>query len=282
MNKLRQNFDRFCARHSNWGIPNLMMFISIGIAVVYLFSKIDPSNVIYSFLAFDRSLILKGQVWRLITYILIPNTDNLLLLAIQLYFYYFIGKILEQEWGAFRFTIFYFSGVIITAVAAILLKTYASATYINLSLFLAYATLYPENKVLLFFIIPIKMKYLAWLDLAMTLLGVLFTTFPQNLFPLFALLNYILYFWPYAVDFIGNLRQRYSKQNVNYRKATKPNKGWSDNYTGKNGEKPYHHKCAVCGKTDTEYPDLDFRYCSRCNGYYCYCSEHINSHVHIQ
>ena len=114
MKNLRRDFERFCYRHQSKGIPNLMLYLSIGMAVMYIFMAIDPSNLLYSALCFDRSSILHGQVWRLITYVFIPYDNNPLFLAISMYFYYYIGRTIESQWGTFRFNLFYFSGVVIT------------------------------------------------------------------------------------------------------------------------------------------------------------------------
>ncbi len=277
MKNLRRNFERFCYRHQNKGIPNLMLYIAIGTAIMYLFERIDPSGLFYSIFAFDRSAILHGQVWRLVTYILLPQAGNIFFLAISLYFYYYIGRMIESSWGTFRFNLFYFSGVLITDLAAILLNTYASVGALNLSLMLAFATMYPENRVLLFYIIPIKMKYLAWFYFALTIFELIFTSFPQNLFPIFALLNYFLFFGSDILKILPDFLQFRRPQ-----RRQKPNPNWARNYQTRSGQPTYRHKCTVCGRTDTENPGLEFRYCSRCNGYYCYCMDHINNHAHIQ
>ena len=293
MKNLRRDFERFCYRHQNKGIPNLMLYVAIGTAVVYLFMIIDPSNLLYSFFRFDRTSILHGQVWRLISYIFVPSSImfsgmDVLLLAISLYFYYYIGRVIEGQWGTFRFNLFYFSGVLITDIAALLLNCEATVGSLNLSLLLAFATLFPENQVLIFFIIPLKMKYLAWFYFAVTIWEVVAVTFPYNLFPIFALLNYFIFF---GSDILGVLPDFLTRGRSSYKKATfhgfgqkkqKPNPNWASGYQSKTGEKPYRHKCTVCGRTDTDYPNLEFRYCSKCNGYYCYCIDHINNHAHIQ
>ena len=287
LKNLRRDFERFCYRHQDKGIHNLMLYIVIGTAIMYLFMRIDPSNLLYSFLCFDRTSILHGQLWRLITYIFIPSSSNILFFAISMYFYYYIGRVIEGQWGTFRFNLFYFSGVLITDIAALILNCFATVGSLNLSLLLAFATLFPENQVLLFFIIPLKMKYLAWFYFATTIFMVFFYSFPYNLFPLFALLNYFLFFGPDILgvlpDFLtrGHSRSRAHFTGFAQRKS-KPNPDWAKDYQSKSGQKPYRHKCTVCGRTDTDYPGLEFRYCSKCNGYYCYCIDHINNHAHIQ
>ena len=151
---------------------------------------------------------------------------------------------------------------------------------------MAFATLYPETQFLLFFIIPLKAKYLAWFYLAYNALAVIIGTFPYNLFPIVALLNYFLFFGSDIKNVLGYRRPRHisrpSAKRPGAKQEQKPNANWADQYRNASGQKPYHHKCTVCGRTDTDYPDLEFRYCSRCKGYYCYCMDHINNHVHIQ
>ena len=275
MKNLRRNFERLCYKHRNKGIPNLMLYISIGMLVVYLFSTFDPQNVLYFALRFDRDAILRGQVWRLISYIFIPSDNNPLFLAISMYFYYILGKSIESIWGTFRFNLFYFCGILITDIAALLMGVSAGASSLNLSLLLAFATLFPENQVLLFFIIPLKMKYLAWFYFVVTIINAL----GMNFFPLFALLNYFLFFGSDILQVLPDFMQPKGRQ---YRKKQKPNPNWAKDYQKKAAAPLYRHKCTVCGRTDTQYPDLEFRYCSKCNGYYCYCMDHINDHAHIQ
>ncbi len=282
MKNLRRDFERFCYRHRSKGISNLMLYIALGTAIMYVFMLIDPSYALYRTLCFDRSAILHGQIWRLFTYIFIPYSSNILLLAISMYFYYVIGRSIEGQWGPFRFNLFYLSGVLITDLAALLLGVNATTGSLNLSLLLAFATLFPENRVLLFFIIPIKMKYLAWFYFAVTILDLIRLDF----FPIFALLNYFLFFGSDILrilpDFLQPKRQPGKPFGSFGKKQEKPNPNWAKDYRSKSGEAPYRHKCTVCGRTDTEYPNLEFRYCSKCNGYYCYCIDHINNHAHIQ
>lgn len=260
-----------------------MLFIIIGNAIVFLFSMMDTTGLFLQYLFFSPDKILGGQVWRLITFVFIPPSQNLLYLALFLYFYYFIGKTLEQQWGPGRFTIFYFSGVILTVIygfAAYFLTGSLSlillnANYINLSLFFAFATLFPDNRVLLFFIIPIKIKWLALLDAVFFLLQIIITPFPLSLLPVVAILNYLVFCGDTLLTYMGVFRNRFSPRRINFKKAAKSSRA---GFSGKT----YTRKCSVCGKTDTDYPDLEFRFCSRCEGYHCFCIDHINSHVHFK
>jgi len=287
LNNLRRNFERFCYRNRNKGIPNLMLYIVAGTALMYLMSMLDPSQLFYRIFMFDREAILQGQVWRLVTYILLPpGGSNILVLAISLYFYYYIGKTLENHWGSFRFNLFYFCGVLITDIAALLLGINASIGSLNLSLLLAYATIYPENRVLLFYIIPIKIKYMAWFYFALTIYELVVYPFPYNLFSVCALLNYFLFFGSDVLhvlpDFLQPKGRRQSKSFGDFGvHRQKPNPNWAKDYQKKSAPPAYRHKCTVCGRTDAENPHLEFRYCSRCSGYHCYCIDHINDHAHI-
>ena len=292
MEDLRRRFERFCRKNRGKAIPNLMLVIAIGNLVVYVLSRVDPSNIVYSYLCFSRSAILRGQVWRLFTYVFTYLNDTagiyLFLAVVSLFCYYQFGKILESYWGPFRFNLYYLTGLLLTDLAALLLGSGADAAALNLSLFLAVATIAPEARVLLLFFIPLKMKYMAWVYLGGTVLSVFlylriapFLSF-YWLLPIVPLLNYLLFFGSDVKNILPDaLRYR---QRKNYRTTgtgARPNANWAGSYHSKTGEKPYRHKCTVCGRTDTDYPNLEFRYCSKCNGYYCYCIDHINNHVHI-
>ena len=167
MKNLRKKFELFCFKNRNKGIPNLMLYIVIGTAVVYLFSQMSGNALLYSTLRFDRTSILQGQVWRLITYPLTYSAGNILLTAITLLCYYSLGRAMENVWGTLRFNLFYLTGVVMMDIYCMIFGGQASVTYLNLSLFLSYATLYPDANFLLFFIIPVKAWIFALIDLAM-------------------------------------------------------------------------------------------------------------------
>lgn len=278
MKDLRRKFDRFCFANRNKGIPNLMMYIAIGCGVLNLFSLIDPSNALFGILCFSREKILQGQIWRLITYPLCYAGSNLLLTAITLFCYYSIGQAIENVWGTFRFNLFYLTGVVLMDVYCLVFGGTASTYYLNMSLFLAYATMYPDSQFLLLFIIPVRAWIFALLDLVIVLLGVIGNPFPYNLFPLIALGNYFLFFGKDVKNVLPLSWRIKAKRSV--RGAPKGSKTIPFRPSA---QKPdYTHKCTVCGRTDRSNPELEFRYCSKCKGYYCYCQEHISSHAHIQ
>nr|WP_242956830.1 rhomboid family intramembrane serine protease [Flavonifractor sp. An82] len=292
MSVIQRWLDRFCYKHSRFGIPNLMLVVVIGNALVWLLDQFSPGFSLSSVLSFVPYYILRGEVWRLVTFVFVPTTNKVLLLAISLYFYYWIGSILERQWGTTKFTVFYLLGLVLNIIAGFILYLvlpYPVATismhYVNLSMFFAFATLYGDMQVLLI-IIPVKVKWLAWADAALFALDIILAlakipslgllALVGVVAPIVAILNYLIFFWDDLMATMGRVKRqtahRTSRQTVNFKQATKHAQQ----------TKGYIHKCAVCGKTDTDYPDEEFRYCSKCNGYYCYCSEHIHNHVHIQ
>ena len=283
MKNLRKNFERFCLRNRNKGIPNLMLYICIGNAVMYVISMVTRNYTLYNLLSFNRRLILQGQVWRLFTYPLTYLTSNILLMFISLLCYYSLGNAMERIWGTLKFNIFYLTGVVLMDIYGLIFNCSANVYYLNMSLFLGYATLFPDASFLLFFIIPVKAWVLALFDLVIVLLGVFSPPFTAaNLFPLIALGNYFLFFGRDVLNVIplswqNNARKLFHKKPkqpkvIQFHVSQKPQEP----------KQNYNHRCTVCGRTDVTNPELEFRYCSKCKGYYCYCQDHINNHVHIQ
>ena len=283
MKNLRRNFERFCLRNRNKGIPNLMLYICIGNAVMYVISMVTRNYTLYNLLSFNRRLILQGQVWRLFTYPLTYLTSNILLMAISLLCYYSLGNAMERMWGTLKFNIFYLTGVVLMDIYAMIFNCSANVYYLNMSLFLGYATLFPDASFLLFFIIPVKAWVLALFDLVIILLGVFSPPFTAaNLFPLIALGNYFLFFGKDVLNVIPLSWQNNARKL--FRKKPKQPKVIQFHVSQKPQEpkQNYNHRCTVCGRTDVSNPELEFRYCSKCKGYYCYCQDHINDHVHVQ
>ena len=293
MKNLRGKFEAFCYRNSSKGIPNLMLYITIGSAIVYLLSLFDQSYTLYFALCFDRTAILQGQIWRLFTYIFTFDAGNPLITVIALFCYYTLGRAMEMVWGTCRFNIFYLSGVVLMDVFCMIFGGYADVYYLNLSLFLGYATLFPETRFLLLYIIPVKAWIFALIDLGFTAFSVISMTlaglFPYSLFPLVALANYFLFFGKDVLNLIPVSWQANARRLFRGKKGKKggprvipfPSAGSYEASTA-SVKAPYTHKCTVCGRTDVSNPELEFRYCSRCNGYHCYCEDHINNHTHVE
>ena len=271
--------DRFCAKHPRFGISNLMLYIVIGQVAVFILDLFFRGMLSSYWLPFSRDLILHGQVWRLVTFIFLPSdSGNPFFLLLGCYFYYWIGTMLEREWGTARFTLFYLSGVVLSVLSGMILGI-TDIYYINLSIFLVIATLYGEMQVLLFFVIPIKMKWMALIDVALILVAVIqnlmYGSWVGALLPLASFVNYFIFTWPFWGAKLGVLRRRADPKVVNFKRVQKQAQKQAEATGG------YRHKCAVCGITDADDPNMEFRYCSKCDGYYCYCMNHINNHVHI-
>ena len=307
MKGLRSRFERFCFKHRSKGIPNLMLYITIGSAIVYLMSLFG-SQELMNLLVFDRTKILQGQIWRLFTYVFVYNQGSLLLTAITLFCYYSLGRAMENSWGTFRFNLFYFTGMLLMDVFALIFGNVlfdmggyvadASALffrdmvyYLNLSLFIGYATLYPNTHFLLLFIIPVKAWIFALLYLVITIYDALSMVsaglFPLGLFPLVALANYFLFFGKDVLNVIpvswrANIRRLFRKKAQKKTGAVPFPTAGSYQASTATVKAPYTHRCTVCGRTDITNPELEFRYCSKCQGYHCYCEDHISNHTHIE
>lgn len=282
--------DRFCYKHPKLGIPNLMKYIILANAAVFVLDLFTRNFFTY-LLMFHYESIMHGQIWRLFSFVLVPSISgagsvnsglmiNVLLFAMTSFFYYSIGTTLERYMGTTRFTLFYALGVVLNMICGLLTHAGVNMYYINMSMFFSFAVLYPDARVLLYGIIPLKMKWLAILDACFFAYDIFFYLSAgavlYALMPVVAILNFFLFFG-------GNLfgaakhkkevfQHRHSKQTVDFKKAQQEIKQ----------RKGYLHKCSVCGATDTDHPDLEFRYCSKCSGYHCYCMEHINNHTHVE
>lgn len=260
LDRLERKFGRFAIR-------GLMGYI-VGLnAFVFLLTFLDNTGEYIMKLVLIPPLVLQGEVWRLITYIFIPPTYDLLWVVFTLYFYYMIGNSLEHEWGSFKFNIFYLVGMIGTTAAAFITNGGATALYLNLSLFLAFARLFPNYQLLIFFVLPVKVKYLAWLDWAFFAYTVIFQPLPFKIIAVVSIINYFLFFGKDIVfGFKNRGRAYYNKQKYNARLPR--------NLTV--------HRCTVCGKTEKDDPGLEFRYCVDCEGNYEYCMEHLATHEHVR
>ena len=291
MKKLNAAVDRFARNHPRFGISNLMTVIVAGNVVVYLLSAFAGAAAV-SFLSFDWTAITSGELWRLVTFIFMPGytaRGDILWLALFLYLYYMIGNALEREWGTAKFNLYYLSGVVLTVLVGVIMALVSGsnvrisgADYVNMSMFFAFAVLFPDTRFLIFFILPVKVKWLAWVDAAFFALTVLSNLFHgawlSALLPVVALLNFFVFFWTAITDEIayrrGRAKHQTSHQTIQFKSAVRQQKQ-------KEAQRGYRHKCSVCGRTDTDSPDLEFRYCSKCAGYHCYCQDHIFNHVHF-
>ena len=280
IDKLERKFGRF-------GIENLTMYVIICYVVGYFLAYFNPS--LLSMLSLEPALILRGQIWRIITWVIYPpSMSNVLWFVIAIvFFYYPIGTSLERTWGSFRYTLYIFSGILFSVIGAFILYFITGAYgigslfntyYISLSVFLAYALSYPDMQILLWFVIPIKMKWMAIVYGAIILYDMI-TYLRMGLWvyvvPIIAsLLNFVLFF------FSTRNMQRYNPKEVHRRREFKKAVAQSRVNPATGGITK--HKCAICGRTEKDDPNLEFRFCSKCNGNYEYCQDHLFTHQHVK
>ena len=281
IDKLERKFGRF-------GIPNLTIYMIVCYVIGYALMIVNPG--ILNWLSLEPAYILRGQVWRLVTWVLYPpSTSGVLWFAIAvLFFYYPIGTSLERTIGTFKYTLYIISGVIFTILGAfilyfllggnVLVGNVFSTYYISLSTFLAYAMCYPDMQVLLMFIIPVKMKWMAIFYVVIVVYEMIQYVMAGAWYlviPIVAsLLNFIIFYFG-TKDF-----SRYNPKEIHrrneFRRAMEPQgrmKSGSGSVT--------KHKCAICGRTELDDPNLEFRFCSRCNGNYEYGQDHLFTHTHV-
>lgn len=281
--------DKLERKLGRYAIPNLMYYIIILYAFGFALD-LFVDGFYMNYLSLNAYAILHGEVWRLITFLIQPPSTNLLFVVFTLYLYYMIGRELEYAWGSFRFNLYFFTGVLFHIIAAFLayflfdVVLLVGTTYLNLSLFFAYAALYPNQQFYVFGVLPIKVKYLAWIDAAYFVYAILQAFMPayggagyqaRALAAFVSLLNFLLFFFS-----MRNMR-RFGPKEIRrkrvYHKAVREGQRAPQSYP--NGAK---HRCSVCGRTELDDPNLEFRYCSKCNGNYEYCQDHLFTHEHIK
>ena len=296
-------WDKMEKKFGRYAIPNLSLYLILCFGCGYLIYAINPAMLNY--LTLDPYKILHGQIWRLFTWILIPGDGGSIniFILIMLFFYYSIGSSLERAWGTFYYNAYLFLGMIFTVIesfiimgisylmkdAALLAGTtvikVASETYfaviaqefsmyyISMSIFFAFAATFPESTVYLMFILPIKMK---WMGIAYGVLMLVEAISASWIVDRIIVLGPLLYFIIFILITRTGIGMRISPRQVkrrhDYRKEVKKAKPMSI----------AKHKCAICGRTSEEYPDLEFRFCSKCNGNYEYCQDHLFTHTHVQ
>ncbi len=256
-------------RFGSWAIPNLAIYLVIMqvIGAVLLMGNYVSVN---DMVLHGSSVIDRGQWWRLVTFMMMPKTLSPIWLIFVFYIFYLMGSALEQQWGTFQFNLFILCGYLLTvAMAFINPGTVISNYYFLGCVFLAFATLFPNFEFHLFFILPVKVKWLGWLTLALYV-GTLFQSthgpggtiiVGNKLGVIAAFITYALFF---GKDLINNLhaaRRRKAFQSRSNALADAP-----------------RHECAVCGTTDKSDPSMHFRYCSTCRK--CFCEHHIEDHTH--
>lgn len=271
LDKLEKKFGRFA-------IPNLTMYLIgayiIGFGIYYFLPGL------FKWLTLEPYFILRGQVWRVISWVLVPPSGSLISIIFIVLLYYSLGTALERAWGTFRYNVYIFSGILFTVIGAFALYFIAgtgmvgygglfSTYYINMSIFLAFAVSYPDMELLLYFIIPIKMKWMAIVYAVFILYDFIAGNFISRVTIAASLLNFVVFFLSTKKRYSPKQQMRKKK----YQKQSRPHMTYS------NGAR---HRCAVCGRTELDDPNLEFRFCSKCNGNYEYCQDHLFTHEHVK
>jgi len=286
-------------KFGKYAIPDLMKYVAILYAIGAVIQIVNPA--LLDLLDMDFGAVLQGQVWRLVTFVIDPPEAGFMFNLLSIYVYYIMGSTLERRWGTFAFNVYYFLGVLSHILAGIL--TYVlfgnsfvmGMYYLNLSLFFAFVTEFSETQFLLFFVIPIKAKWLGILDgiyfLATIVGGFLFPFVPQLSYwlismgviaipqnavvALVSVINYLLFY------FVFRKRIRLTRQQKQMRKEFRTKVAEAKAVQKTMVGEP-RHRCVICGRTELTDPELEFRYCSKCEGSYEYCEDHLYTHQHVK
>lgn len=289
-NGLRRKLEKYA-------IPNLTLYLIICYGIGYLMQYLVPAG--YQYLMLDPFLVLKGQIWRLVTWILIPpDSSNIFFVLITLYLYYSLGGLLERIWGTYKYNVYLFSGLLFTILGAFVLCGYSvlmgaqptmytglyllnngsavyfgqfSTYYINMSIFLACAASIPDVQVLLMFIFPIKVKWLGIVYGIILLVNCIQGGIATWIVVIFSLLNFLVFFLRSKGKMHLSVGQIKRQQEFHQKMRSA---GQTKGIT--------RHKCAICGRTELDGDDLEFRFCSKCNGNYEYCQYHLFTHEHVK
>ncbi len=258
--------DRLERKFPQLALEGLIRYVSFLMLTVFFLTR--SGMLSEKMLLLNGSMVMHGQVWRLVTFLLIPASDNLFFLVFELLILVMCADGLEAEWGTFKLTVYYLIGALGNIIMALILPSMVlNGYFIYLTLFLGFASLYPNYEIYLFFIIPIKIKYLAMLSGAWIIYAVAVAPLAVKIAVLIAIANYLLFFGP---EFVRTMRGNYRAHNRRreFENQVRPSDG-------------PRHVCAVCGRTEVSNPELQFRYCTceRCgeNGV-AFCLEHLKEH----
>ena len=261
--KVIDYLDRKIGRYA---VPNLTIYLIAGQSFFYLMYMTGKLERGATYLS--AQALMAGEWWRLFTLPFDPPRQGLIFTLFAWYFFYLMGSTLEEHWGAFRYNAYLLLGCILTIAASFLVPEYpVSNVFLGGSIFLAFATLFPDFQILLFFVLPVRIKWLALLTGLGYAYQLLFGDWATRLLVLAAISNYLIFF---ARDIFLNLR--YGQRQL-VKKSVR--------MTQRADTGP-RHRCSSCGITDQSHPEMDFRYCPQCDGQHGYCQEHIFSHQHLK
>lgn len=291
--------SKFEKKYGRYAIRNLSLYLIIGYVIGYVIELINPE--VYSYFMFNPYMIFHGQIWRLVTWVLIPPEELGIFTIIMLLLYYQLGQSLERAWGTYRYNVYIFLGFLFTVAGGLVLYVilglvygqgmdtayYAlgmnigicvSTYYINMSIFLAYAATYPEEKLLLYFIIPVKVKWFGVIYAAYIVFDIIqafvnYTAVQATIITVLIVMSLLNFF----VYFIRSRKNRWNPKQVKRRRQYQQSVKTARTVSYEGGAK---HKCVVCGRTELDDPNLTFRYCSKCSGNKEYCQDHLFTHTH--
>ncbi|HBT19743.1 MAG TPA: hypothetical protein DEA52_06765 [Clostridiaceae bacterium] len=259
--KFLQKLDKLVARIA---IKDLMKYIMLGSFLVFMVD-LGSNRMLSSLLAFSRPHIMAGQVWRVVTFVFVPGSTSFFMI-ISFFFYFYIGRVLEMAWGTTRFNTYYLLGYLMTVLVGFY-TGFTTTYYLNMTLFLAYAATFPESQVNLYFVLPVKVKYLGFLYGILVVMEFIGTGFSGRVGILASLLNFLVFFGP---GFMKDQKRRSKTQKMRRNIETAKFSTRTASI----------HKCTVCGITEKDDPNMEFRYCSKCEGNYEYCEKHLVNHEH--
>lgn len=276
MNPIQKFLNKMERKFGRYAIHNLPFYIVMLYAIGFVLQLVSPNMAAMCYLNPDA--VLHGQVWRLVTFLIVPPSDNLIFILFVLLFYYSICQSLERVWGSFRFNVYFFTGVIGTILGSFILYAitknpyiFMGTYYLNMSLFLAFAASFPDMVVYFMMILPIKVKWLGVLDAIYLLIAFIQGDMGTRISIVVAMLNFILFFA--GTKNYKKISPKEIRRKQTYRREV-------DHASTKAGQP--RHRCAVCGRTEFDDPNLEFRYCSKCDGDYEYCQDHLFTHTHIK
>ena len=282
---MRKAFERFCYKHERRGISNLMHYIAGGYLISFVIWLFEPR--VFGMMMFNLDAVLEGEIWRVVTFLIVPPIGQDMVRSV---FYavvvivgtVYMGRVLEREWGRMKLTIYYFAGalIILTTATVVTLTAgpimrnfiWADGWYLSLSVILAVATVDPEAEVYFNLFLPVKGKLFLIVGAIPFILAAFRVPWPLVLIPMAALVNYLLFF---GGDLVRIARR---KPKQTYRSAQFKSKVRKADKT--KGKRAARHTCAECGITNIDDPGMEFRYCSLCSDYSCYCSRHLFGHRH--
>jgi hypothetical protein len=255
--------DKLERKLRRYAVTNVTLYLIIGQVLFFIFAMSGRFVLERVVLIPDR--VIMGEWWRLITFLFIPPLTNPIFAFFAWYLFYLMGNALEGHWGAFRYNLFLLIGYIVTVAVSFIMPLYpATNLFIGGSVFLAFAFLFPDFQLYIFFIIPIKIRWLALITWIGYTYELIVGSWSTRLLVLASITNFFLFFGKDIFWRIKAGRRRMTMQVQGYSATKEP-----------------FHKCTICGITDLSHPQMEFRYCSECGGL-GYCKDHIMKHEHVK